>query len=146
MILSGGIRWRCLTAVTALVDGSPAFPRARLHTRVPVVLPARVADALRGWLDGVRLAAVGVLHANNAREIGGSVRAAARRLRDAGATLLNQAVLLAGVNDDAAALRDLSRALFDAGVLPYYLHLLDRVAGAAHFDADEARARRSFAR
>jgi L-lysine 2,3-aminomutase len=63
------------------------------------------------------------------------------RLRTTGTTLLNQAVLLAGVNDDVAALADLSRALLEQGVLPYYLHLLDRVAGAAHFEVSEARAR-----
>jgi KamA family protein len=86
------------------------------------------------WLSGVRLQKVVVLHANHANEIDSDVRAACRKLRECGATLLNQSVLLAGVNDQAGALADLSESLFAAGVLPYYLHLLDRVQGAAHFE------------
>jgi L-lysine 2,3-aminomutase len=82
-----------------------------------------------------------VLHANHAHEIDGAVTAAVTRMRDAGAMVLNQAVLLAGVNDSVAAQCELSRALFEAGALPYYLHLLDRVAGAAHFEVSETRAR-----
>jgi L-lysine 2,3-aminomutase len=82
-----------------------------------------------------------VLHANHAKEFDGSVAGGVARLRAAGAAVLNQAVLLAGVNDSVAAQCELSRALFDAGALPYYLHLLDRVAGAAHFEVSEARAR-----
>jgi L-lysine 2,3-aminomutase len=82
-----------------------------------------------------------VIHANHAREIDASVRAAAGALRDAGSTVLNQSVLLRGINDRCNDLVDLSEALFDAGVLPYYLHLLDPVAGAGHFDLPLARAR-----
>ena len=82
-----------------------------------------------------------VVHANHAAELDADVDAALARLRDAGATLLNQSVLLRGVNDDADALVALSERLIDAGVLPYYLHLLDRVAGTAHFDVDDARGR-----
>ena len=106
-----------------------------------MVLPERVDDGLLGWLGETRLATVVVVHANHAREIDDAVRGAFARLRGAGATLLNQSVLLAGVNDSARALADLSEALFEAGALPYYLHLLDRVAGAAHFDVPEERAR-----
>ena len=102
----------------------------------------REAVGLLAWLGGTRLATVVVLHANHEREVDPAVAAAAARLRQAGCTLLNQSVLLAGVNDSVAALADLSRALFAAGALPYYLHLLDRVAGAAHFDVPEDRARR----
>ena len=82
-----------------------------------------------------------VVHANHANEFDASVDAAMAALRDAGATLLNQAVLLAGVNDSLDALADLCERGFEAGVLPYYLHQLDRVAGTAHFEVDEARAR-----
>jgi L-lysine 2,3-aminomutase len=82
-----------------------------------------------------------VLHANHANEIDDDVRAACGRLRAAGATLLNQSVLLRGVNDSVEALAELSEALCGAAVLPYYLHQLDRVAGAAHFEVDDARAR-----
>jgi KamA family protein len=108
---------------------------------MPVVVPERVDGALLGWLGGTRLATVVVLHANHARELDASVVDAVALLRRAGATVLNQTVLLAGINDSVAAQCDLARALFDAGALPYYLHLLDRVAGAAHFEVGEARAR-----
>lgn len=129
----------------------PHVHRLRVHSRNPIVLPERIDDRLLAWLApaagpasgraGRRLDPVMVVHANHAREIDASVVAALGRLRAAGVTLLNQSVLLAGVNDSVGALEDLSRALFGAGVLPYYLHLLDRVAGAAHFDVPEDRAR-----
>jgi KamA family protein len=116
-----------------------------LHTRTPVVLPERVDDELIAWLGALPWPCVIVLHSNHANEIDATVRTAAARLRTAGATLLNQSVLLAGVNDSTAALEALSEALWSAGVLPYYLHLLDRVRGAAHFEVDEARARELMA-
>ena len=119
----------------------PHLRRLRVHSRLPVVLPQRVDSALLEWLTGTRLQTVMVVHANHANEIGEDVVRAVSCLRDRGVLVLNQAVLLRGVNDSARALRDLSVALFEAGVLPYYLHLLDRVAGAAHFDVDEATAR-----
>jgi EF-P beta-lysylation protein EpmB len=119
--------------------------RVRVHTRLPVVLPERIDDGfLRAWNVAPRLQRVMVIHANHANELRGAddVRRALARLRDDGATLLNQSVLLRGVNDAVDALADLSEALFDSGVLPYYLHVLDPVRGAAHFDVpdDEARA------
>ena len=114
--------------------------RLRIHTRHPVVLPERVDDALLGWLAPLRLQKVVVLHANHAQELDADVAAACARLRDAGATLLNQSVLLRGVNDDVAALAALSERLFAIGVLPYYLHQLDRVAGAAHFEVPDREA------
>lgn len=120
----------------------PHLRRLRVHTRTPIVLPDRVDDDLLAWLTGTRLSPVVVLHANHAREIDGEVAAAMARLKEAGVPLLNQSVLLKGVNDSVEALADLSRALFAAGVLPYYLHLLDRVTGAAHFEVEEAEARR----
>lgn len=113
----------------------------RLHTRLPVVVPERVDGALVAWLARTRLRTVVVIHANHAREIDAGAAGAVQRLRGAGATVLNQAVLLAGVNDSAQALTDLSARLFQAGALPYYLHLPDRVAGTAHFAVGERRAR-----
>ena len=104
------------------------------------MLPERVDSGLLDWLAGVRLQKVVVVHANHAREIDESVRHACRQLAAAGVTMLNQAVLLKGVNDSAAALVDLSEALFETQVLPYYLHVLDKVEGAAHFDLPESRA------
>ena len=145
VILSGGdplaVGDEKLARLVAGLDAIPHLRRLRVHTRMPVVLPERVDAALLGWLGGTRLSPVVVLHANHARELDGAVEAAIARLRAAGATVLNQAVLLAGVNDSMAAQCELSRALFAAGALPYYLHLLDRVAGAAHFEVPEARAR-----
>jgi len=150
VILSGGDPLavsdrRLATLVQAL--GDIAHVRTlRIHTRLPIVLPARVDDLLLAWLGGSRLRVVVVVHANHANEIDDSVRAALGRLCATGTMLLNQSVLLRGVNDHADALADLSHALFDAGVLPYYLHLLDRVAGAAHFEVPEVEAHRLYDR
>jgi EF-P beta-lysylation protein EpmB len=146
VILSGGdpltLRDERLEELVRGLETIPHLERLRIHTRNPVVLPERVDDRLLTWLSATRLRPVVVVHANHAREIDAAVRAAFGRLREAGATLLNQSVLLARVNDSADALADLSEALFEAGALPYYLHLLDRVAGAAHFEVPEERARR----
>src|SRR5690606_12094277 len=97
----------------------------RIHTRLPVVLPERVDDGFAAMLSRVPLRKVVVVHANHGNEIDAPVAAAFARLRDAGAVLLNQSVLLAGVNDDATVLAELSELLFDAGALPSYLHQLD---------------------
>ncbi len=150
VILSGGdplaVSDERLAGLAAGIAAIPHVRRLRIHSRNPVVLPERVDDRLLGWLAASPLQRVVVVHANHAREIDDSVRAAFARLREAGATLLNQSVLLAGVNDSEAALADLSEALFEAGALPYYLHLLDRVRGAAHFEVGEERARRLLGR
>ncbi|NND69897.1 MAG: EF-P beta-lysylation protein EpmB [Halioglobus sp.] len=130
-----------LAQLTADIAEITHVRRLRVHTRVPVVLPDRVTPTLVRALTHPNLQTVMVLHANHANEIDASVADAAGALREANITLLNQAVLLRGVNDSAEALADLSEALFAAGVLPYYLHLLDRVAGAAHFDVPEDEAR-----
>lgn len=145
VILSGGdplsLRDERLAALIARLAAIPHLRRLRVHTRVPVAIPARVTSALVDALAGTRLASVVVLHVNHAQEIDEEVAAALRPLRAAGVPLLNQAVLLRGVNDDAATLRALSTRLFEAGVLPYYLHLLDRVRGTAHFLVPTRRAR-----
>jgi EF-P beta-lysylation protein EpmB len=149
VILSGGDPLSAsderLEGLVRRIARIPHVERLRVHSRTPVVLPERVDEALVSWLAGTRLRPVLVIHANHAREIDGSVRAAMGRLREAGVDLYNQSVLLAGVNDSGDALVELSEALFDARVTPYYLHLLDRVSGAAHFEVDEARARRLVA-
>jgi EF-P beta-lysylation protein EpmB len=120
-----------------LLEGLCAIPhvrRLRLHTRLPVVLPERIDRSfLEAWAD-VPLQKVVVVHANHARELHDPVRAAIADLRATQTAVLNQSVLLRGVNDSVADLVELSETLFAAGVLPYYLHVLDRVAGAAHFD------------
>ena len=144
LILSGGDPLALATGkLEELSRGLAELPhvtRLRIHTRLPVVLPERIDAPFLAWLDAVPLQKVVVLHANHAHELDADVDAACARLRDAGATLLNQSVLLRGINDDAGVLADLSERLFAAGVLPYYLHQLDKVQGAAHFEVDDARA------
>jgi KamA family protein len=117
----------------------PHLTRLRVHTRLPLMIPERVNDALLGWLRGTRLAPIMVIHANHAQELSGPVVNALARMSDAGVPLLNQAVLLKGINDDVDTLVDLCERLVDLRVMPYYLHQLDRVAGAAHFEVDERR-------
>ncbi|MDX1631238.1 MAG: EF-P beta-lysylation protein EpmB [Thermoanaerobaculia bacterium] len=114
----------------------------RIHTRWPVVVPSRVTDDLLRWVRATRLRTVFVVHANHPREIDESAEEALGDLRSAGPLVLNQSVLLRGVNDAPEILEELSRRLFDAGALPYYLHLLDPVAGAAHFRVPATEARR----
>ncbi len=122
------------------LEQKPQLTRLRIHTRLPVVLPARVTDTLVTRLRASRLNAVVVVHCNHAQEIDAEVERALMRLRSNGVTVLNQAVLLRGVNDTLVAQVALSERLFEAGALPYYLHLLDRVNGAAHFDVPDAEA------
>ena len=144
LILSGGDPLALATPkLEELSRGLAELPhvtRLRIHTRLPVVLPERIDASFLAWLGALPLQKVLVLHANHANELDASVDAACARLRDAGATLLNQSVLLRGINDDAATLSTLSERLFAAGVLPYYLHQLDRVQGTAHFEVDDAHA------
>lgn len=145
VILSGGDPLTLpdvyLEALARDLAAVPSVRRLRIHTRLPVVLPQRVDADLAMWLGGLGVPVVVVVHANHANEIDEDVRRALAALDAAGVTLLNQAVLLAGVNDSVDALADLSETLFDAGVLPYYLHMLDPVEGAAHFEVSEETAR-----
>jgi L-lysine 2,3-aminomutase len=145
VILSGGDPLSLATSKLAELGTAlravPHIRRLRIHTRLPVVLPERVDDEFSDWLQALPWPVAVVVHANHANEFDASVDAAVARLRDAGASVLNQAVLLRGVNDSLDALCDLSERSFAAGVLPYYLHQLDRVAGAAHFEVPDARAR-----
>lgn len=142
VILSGGdplsLSTPKLAELTAQLATIPHLRRLRIHTRLPVVLPARIDAEFTAWLATLPWPVAIVIHANHANEFDDEVDAAVARLRDAGATLLNQAVLLRGVNDSVDALADLSERSFAAGVLPYYLHQLDRVQGAAHFEVDDA--------
>ena len=130
-----------LAELTGALADIPHLRRLRIHSRLPIVVPERVDDGLMGWLSALPWPATLVVHANHANEFDGAVDAALGRLREAGVHLLNQAVLLRGVNDSVDALAALSERGFAAGVLPYYLHQLDRVAGVAHFEVDDAHAR-----
>lgn len=145
VILSGGDPWSLATGklaeLTAALVPARHLKRLRIHTRLPIVLPERVDDALLAWLAALPWPVTVVLHANHANEFDRSVDAAVSRLRAVGATVLNQAVLLRGINDSVTALADLSERGFAAGVLPYYLHQLDRVQGSAHFEVSDERAR-----
>ena len=150
VILSGGdplsLGTSKLAELTDALAAMPHLKRLRIHTRLPTVLPERVDAALLAWLGALPWPVTIVVHVNHANEFNAKVDAALAALRGAGAAskgivLLNQAVLLRGVNDTVDALVDLSERSFAAGVLPYYLHQLDRVAGAAHFEVEDARAR-----
>ena len=145
VLLSGGdplsLSNSKLAELTDALAGIPHLRRLRIHSRLPVVLPERIDDGLVAWLSGLPWPVTLVIHANHANEFDATVDAALARLRAADVHLLNQAVLLRGVNDDVDALAALSERGFAAGVLPYYLHQLDRVAGAAHFEVDDVRAR-----
>ena len=145
VLLSGGdplsLDTPKLRQISAALRQVPSLRRLRIHTRLPVVLPARVDAPLLQWLDGLPWPVTLVIHANHPHELASEQCSALRALKGATQALLNQAVLLCGVNDTADTLAALSETLFEAGVLPYYLNLLDPVAGSAHFDVDVARAR-----
>ena len=138
VILSGGdplsLATHKLLELTQALKQIPHLRRLRIHSRLPVVLPERVDDELVQWIGSLPWPVAFVIHANHANEFDASVDAAMARLRAAGATLLNQAVLLRGVNDSIEALQALSERSFAAGVLPYYLYQVDRVEGVAHFE------------
>jgi len=144
VILSGGdpllLDDALLADLVGRLERIPHVRRLRLHTRLPVVLPSRITPGLAGLLADSRLTRVVVIHANHPAELDDTVATAVRTLASTPAMILNQAVLLAGVNDSAATLAALSERLVEIGVTPYYLHLLDRVRGAAHFDVAESRA------
>ncbi|ALB69268.1 EF-P beta-lysylation protein EpmB [Cronobacter muytjensii] len=127
--------------LVARLEAIPHLKRLRIHSRLPIVIPARITDGLVRLLGETRLQVLLVNHINHAQEIDDAFRAGMAKLRAAGVTLLNQSVLLKGVNDNAATLAALSNALFDAGVMPYYLHVLDKVQGAAHFMVSDDKAR-----
>ncbi len=149
VILSGGdplsLATSKLAELTDALRGIGHIKRLRLHTRLPVVLPERVDVPLLRWLTALPWPVAVVVHANHANEFDAGVDAALAGLRGAGAQLLNQAVLLRGVNDSVQALADLSERGFAAGVLPYYLHQLDRIQGAAHFEVPDDEARKLHA-
>jgi len=142
VILSGGdplmLPDHHLAELGARLEAIPHVRRLRIHTRLPVVLPDRITAELTDWLAATQLQPIVVLHANHSKELSHEHRRALAPLRARGVTLLNQSVLLKGVNDNIQILCDLSEKLFSVGVLPYYLHQLDRVAGAVHFEVTDA--------
>jgi EF-P beta-lysylation protein EpmB len=144
VILSGGdplsLADQRLAGLIELLEPVPHLKRIRIHSRYPIILPERLTTELLDMLENTRLDVVLVIHANHANELNQTVGRALAPYRRAGITLLNQSVLLQGVNDTLKSLAELSEALFAAGVLPYYLHQLDRVQGAAHFAVSDEQA------
>ncbi|MFN3243325.1 MAG: EF-P beta-lysylation protein EpmB [Planctomycetota bacterium] len=149
VILSGGDplmrpdRW--LAELVGQLETIPHVRRLRIHTRLPIVIPDRIDDALLGWLGTTRLAPTVVVHSNHPAEIDASCGDALLRLVRCGVPVLNQTVLLHGINDDADTLAELSRRLLDVRTMPYYLHQLDPVAGAQHFEVPVERGQQLIA-
>ncbi len=141
VILSGGdplsLSNRQLLQLLTQLEQIPHLKRIRFHSRYPIVLPERIDSDLINWFANTHLNSIMVVHCNHANEINHEVKKIFTNLKSAGVTLLNQAVLLRGINDNVSAQCQLSEVLFDAGVLPYYLHMLDKVQGAAHFDVSD---------
>ncbi|WP_417581845.1 EF-P beta-lysylation protein EpmB [Nitrincola sp.] len=119
----------------------PHLERLRIHTRLPVVIPSRITPTLLSALSSTRLQSLIVLHINHPNEIDDGVRQASRLITQQNIPLLNQSVLLKGINDSVSVQKTLSKTLFAAGILPYYLFLFDPVVGAAHFDLPEVQAK-----
>lgn len=132
---------RLLSSWAKSLAGIPHIRRLRIHTRLPVVIPQRVCDSLLAWLSESPLQIVMVIHVNHPAELDAVTQHALGRIKAAGVTLLNQSVILKGVNDSAEVLAELSERLFECGVLPYYLHAFDPVEGAHHFDVSDDTAR-----
>ncbi len=141
VILSGGdplmLTDQHLDRLIARINSIAHVKTLRIHSRLPVVLPSRITDSLLTILNHERLQTVMVIHSNHANEIDPGTGIALKKLGQACHTLLNQTVLLKGVNDQVDDLINLSHRLFEHSVLPYYLHLLDKVEGAAHFDLED---------
>ena len=145
VIFSGGdpllVNDRWLAHISRQLASLQHVKTLRIHSRIPIVLPERLTQDLLTSLGAIKIRWVWVIHCNHPREIDTSVANALRRLKGQDILLLNQAVLLKGVNDDADTLCELSEKLFTHGVLPYYMHSLDAIAGTAHFAVSDERAR-----
>ena len=137
IILSGGdplvLTDGALSRLVERLDRIPHLRRLRIHSRLPIVIPQRVTDRLLRTLRTSRLTPIVVVHTNHPAELAAATGAALRRFINAGIPVLNQAVLLRGVNDAEDALAELSERLIDLGAIPYYLHQLDPVSGSRHF-------------
>lgn len=144
LILSGGdpltLSDKRLAQLVQQLEQIPHLTRLRIHTRLPVVIPERIDDQLLAWIDNSRLKVIFVLHINHPNEIDQQLGQALLPLTQRNISIYNQAVLLKGVNDRAETLVELSEKLFEINVQPYYLHLLDKVKGASHFDMPQREA------
>ena len=133
-----------LSWLTKQIETISHIKRLRIHSRLPVVIPSRVDTQLLDWLSNTRLKPIMVLHINHANEIDSKVQLMVEKLKHVGINVLNQTVLLKDINDSAAALISLSEKMFDSDIMPYYLHLLDPVQGASHFDIPPEKARQLY--
>ena len=141
VIISGGdplaLNDQKLAQMVSELEQIPHLKRLRIHTRLPIVLPERINDTLLDWISSTRFKVIMVIHANHSNELTPIEAKALQKLTKANVQLLNQSVLLKGINDSVTALAALSEKLIEMAVVPYYLHLLDPVAGASHFDVSE---------
>ncbi len=146
VILSGGdplvLSDSQLKSLVKKIEAIRHIKRLRIHTRLPVVIPNRICDEMLDWITHTNLKIIVVLHINHAQEINQEFIIKIQQLAKTQCTLLNQSVLLKNINDNSTCLINLSEALFANKILPYYLHTLDKVEGAAHFDVSETRARK----
>lgn len=144
VILSGGdpllMSDKQLSDFVNMLGELKQITHLRIHTRMPIVIPQRVNETMLDWISGTKLKVVVVIHANHEQELDDQVHRTVQKLLSAGVSVLNQSVLLKNVNDNCEALCNLSWRLSSIGALPYYLHRLDKVAGAAHFDITATRA------
>ena len=142
VILSGGdpltLDTKTLQVLSDALQNMAHIKTLRIHSRIPVILPARIDNQFLNWANNLTHKKVMVLHVNHSQEVGSLARQKISHLKQAGFTLLNQSVLLRNINDSVEALADLSHKLFDLGVLPYYLHQMDAVQNAAHFTVPES--------
>jgi EF-P beta-lysylation protein EpmB len=148
VILSGGdpliLNDSRLAWIASKLAKVPHVKRLRIHSRLPIVIPQRISPALLDWIEASPLKIVMVIHCNHPNELDQQVAQYLQKLHRAGVSLLNQSVLLAGINDSAEIIISLSEKLYEMNVLPYYLHRLDKVSGTRHFDVSSDAARRIY--
>jgi len=144
VILSGGdpllLNDQKLAALFEQFNHIPHLKRIRIHSRIPIVLPSRITNEFCKILSNSKKQVILVVHSNHQNELNSKVKAACNKISNAQTTLLNQSVLLKGINDDADQLSALSEKLFSFGILPYYLHLLDKASGTGHFEVNQHQA------
>lgn len=146
VILSGGdpllLKDNALRYLLKNIAAISHIKRLRFHSRIPIVLPERITATFTQVITSIRLPCVMVVHCNHPQEIDSAVSVAIAQLRHAGIAVFNQSVLLKNINDDVNILATLSEKLFSIGVIPYYLHVLDKVQGATHFEVKEIKAKK----
>lgn len=145
VILSGGdplmLSCKVLNQLSLQLENIQHVKTIRIHTRIPVVAPERINQNFLQWLDNIKLNKVMVLHCNHPSELTEAHKDVFHQIKKTDTTLLNQSVLLNKINDTSEILVKLSHKLFDMGVLPYYLHQLDKAKGTKHFRMSDSKAK-----